>query len=247
MIVCMEATAVVPDPTLRAEPAIPETRSGKFTVIRSEAPALAPLCGAAKRRPCLHDLLENEARRMAQSLHDEAGQLLALVYLKLDELTGRVPEAQLGSVGTLRASLGELESELRRLSHELRPMILDDFGLLPAVEFLKQGVTARTGISVKVDGTVRGRLTATIETALYRVIYEALRMASQGHARRVHITLLRQGSRVECSIRQEGGDSNGRDAALTAIRQRVDDLSGRLLSCTSPNGNLVVVIGIPVE
>jgi signal transduction histidine kinase len=184
---------------------------------------------------------------MAQSLHDEAGQLLALVYLKLDELTGRVPAAQLGSIGELRSMLSELESELRRLSHELRPMILDDFGLLPAVEFLRQGVTRRTGMAISVEGSFRGRLAGAIETALYRIVYEALRMACQGGARKVQITFICEDSRVQCAIRQEGGDSTAREEAMIAIRQRAEDLSGTLLTCVSPSGNAMMVIGLPME
>jgi two-component system NarL family sensor kinase len=200
-----------------------------------------------KRRPRLHDLLETEARRMAQSLHDEAGQLLALVYLKLDELTAKVPAAKLGSIGELRGMMSALESELRRLSHELRPMILDDFGLLPAVEFLRQGVTGRTGMPISLDGNIRGRLGTTVETALYRITYEALQMASGDGARSVQIALLREEARVECSILVEGGSRAHREAAMLAIRQRVEDLSGSLLTCITPSGNFVLVVGIPAE
>jgi signal transduction histidine kinase len=184
---------------------------------------------------------------MAQSLHDEAGQLLALVYLKLDELTAKVPAAKLGSIGDLRSMLAELESELRRLSHELRPMILDDFGLLPAVEFLRKGVAGRTGMPVSVDGNIRGRLPGVLETALYRITYEALQMASQDGARSVQIAFLREESRVECSIRVEGGAAAHREGATLAIRQRIEDLSGSLLSCITPSGNFVLVVGIPAE
>jgi signal transduction histidine kinase len=199
------------------------------------------------RRLQLHDLLETQARRMAQSLHDEAGQLLALIFLKLDELTESVPADQSGSIGDLRSKVSDLETELRRISHELRPLILDDFGLLPAVEFLRQGVSARTGIVISVEGTVRGRMAPRIETALYRIVHESLRMAAQSGAGRVRIAFLRERSRVECSIWQQGGESAIREGVMTAIRQRVEDLSGTLLRCTTPNGNVMMVIGIPVE
>jgi signal transduction histidine kinase len=216
-------------------------------MVQPEAPAAPPVRSAPLCRLHLHDLLETQAKRMAQSLHDEAGQLLALVYLKLDELTGRVPETQMGSLGELRAMLSRLESELRRLSHELRPMILDDFGLVPAVDFLRQGVTGRTGIPITIDGNVRGRMPNTVETALYRVVYEALRMAGQEHARRVQITFRRGDGRVVCAIRQEGGDDTARAAGILAIRQRVEDLSGTLLLCDGHDGSVAMVVGLPVD
>jgi signal transduction histidine kinase len=210
-------------------------------------PADEAFLAPRNRRLQLHDLLETQARRMAQSLHDEAGQLLAVIYLKLDELTESVPVDQSGSIGDLRSKVSELETELRRISHELRPLILDDFGLLPAVEFLRQGVSARTGIAISVEGTVRGRMAPRIETALYRIVHESLRMASQSGSRRVRIAFLRERSRVECSIWQQGGDSEIREGAMTAIRERVEDLSGTMLRCTTPNGNVMMVVGIPVE
>jgi signal transduction histidine kinase len=223
-----------------------DERREKFLVLRSDALA-ARHTPAGACRSHLHDLLEKEAKRMAQSLHDEAGQLLALVYLKLDDLTSRVPETQLGSLGELRSMLSRLESELRRLSHELRPMILDDFGLLPALEFLRQGVTGRTGIAITIDGNVCGRLANSVETALYRIVYEALRIAVQGHARNVQITLRRDDRRVICAIRQEGGDGTGQVGALKAIRQRIEDLSGTLLTCDGPDRSVAMVVRMPVD
>jgi signal transduction histidine kinase len=126
-------------------------------------------------------------------------------------------------------------------------MILDDFGLLPAVEFLRKGVTGRTGMPILVESNIRSRLATTVETALYRITYEALRMATQGRARSVRLAFLREESRVECSIRVEGGDGAQREAATVAIRQRIDDLSGTVLTCVTPTGNFVIVVGIPTE
>jgi signal transduction histidine kinase len=253
MIEAMECTAAAPVVAYEPETVVvaeEQSSSSRFALVRcgvGAGPQQGGVSAGARRTPQLHDLLERETKRMAQSLHDEAGQLLALVYLKLDELTGRVPTAQLGSVGELRTMVAELESELRRLSHELRPMILDDFGLLPAVEFLGQGVSRRTGMAIAVEGNLRGRMATAVETTLYRIVYEALRLACQSGARRVQISFLRHELRVECSIRLEGGNHAGLEGALTAIRQRVEDLSGSLLSCTTPRGNMAIVIGIPVD
>lgn len=261
MIVSMGRSVAMREVELVPESiAATEERPAIFLMVRCEAAASVPPCampspcsrsdvglGGSNRRLLLHDLLETEARRMAQSLHDEAGQLLALVYLKLDELTGKLPAAQQHRIGDLRSMLSQFEGELRRLSHELRPMILDDFGLLPAVDFLRQGITRRTGMPVTVEGSVSGRLPQSIETALYRIVHEALWMACQDGARKVHISFLREGSRVECAIRQVAVDCAARDSALQAIRQRVDDLAGTVLTCVGPHGNTAIVIAIPVE
>src|SRR5689334_20857628 len=73
----------------------------------------------------LNETLENEHTRVAQALHAEAGQLLASVYLALDEAATKVPDAR-AELHKTKGLLNQIELELRRLSHELRPTILDD-------------------------------------------------------------------------------------------------------------------------
>ena len=204
----------------------------------------------------LHDVLEKEARRMAQSLHDEAGQLLAAVHLKLDELTGNLPAGQRQPVTQLKSTLDQLEVGLRRLSHELRPMILDDLGLLPAVEFLRQGITRRTGLLIEVRGSTAGRLPARIETALYRIVHEALgSIANHAGARRVTIAFLKDAARIQCSVRDDGvdldlgevlGARSGRVLSLAAIRERVEDFSGTLSIRTGPGQGTELVVSLPL-
>jgi two-component system, NarL family, sensor histidine kinase UhpB len=205
----------------------------------------------------LHDVLEKEVKRMAQSLHDEAGQLLAAVHLKLDEVNGSLPAAQRDSVRQLKSMLDQLEGELRRLSHELRPMILDDLGLLPAVEFLRQGVTRRTGLRIEVQGSTAGRLPARIETALYRIVHEALGMiASHARARRVTISFLTDATRIQCSVSDDGvaldasevlAAKTGRSLSLLAIRERVEDLSGTVAISSGQKQGAELVVSIPMN
>jgi signal transduction histidine kinase len=205
----------------------------------------------------LHDVLEKEARRMAQSLHDEAGQLLAAVHLKLDELTGNLTVGQRKPVRQLKSMLDQLEGELRLLSHELRPLILDDLGLLPAVEFLRQGVAKRTGLVIEVTGSTAGRLPARIETALYRIVHEALgNIANDAQARRVTITFLKDAARIQCSVRDDGVDldagevlaaTSGRGLSLAAIRERVEDFSGTLSIRSGPRKGTELVVSIPLD
>src|SRR2546425_13300831 len=87
---------------------------------------------AALRR--LNEMLEEEARRIAHALHDEAGRLLVSVHLALQEAAGGLPPRVRDRLEKVREPLDEIEKHLRRLSHELRPTILDDLGLLPALE-----------------------------------------------------------------------------------------------------------------
>ncbi len=107
----------------------------------------------------LNQVLEDSARQIAHALHDDAGQLLVSVHLALSALGKEHPALQ-GRMKEVRGLLDEVEHRLRRLSHELRPPALDALGLLPAVEFLAQGVSERTGIAIDVEGSREGRLPA---------------------------------------------------------------------------------------
>lgn len=92
---------------------------------------------AALRR--LNEILEDEAKRIAHALHDEAGQLLATVYLELAELHRVAPGPVRVHAERISAHLDEVRDQLRRLSHELRPLILDELGIVPALEFSLPG------------------------------------------------------------------------------------------------------------
>src|SRR6185436_5210021 len=109
---------------------------------------------------------EENVRRIAYELHDTAGQLLATVHFALDAAERRLGPASANALVPVRTRLEEVELELRRLSHELRPTLLDHLGLLPALRELAQGVSKRSGISIQVHDQTYERLPATVETAL---------------------------------------------------------------------------------
>ena len=202
----------------------------------------------------LNQMLEEEARRIARGLHDEAGQLLVSVYLALDEVARGDPElrTQLQGVRTL---LDEVEKHLRRLSHELRPLILDGLGLLPALEFLAEGVSGRTGIAIDVHGPEDVRLPPAVETALYRIVQEALTNATR-HARprHVRVDVAHEAARVTCSVRDDGAGfdpgavANRRSGVgLVNMRERVCALGGCLDISSAPGWGTELLIEIPLE
>src|SRR5207245_941540 len=122
----------------------------------------------------VNEALEEEAKRIAHALHDEAGQLLASVHIGLADVARELPSHAAQRLEDVRGLLTKIEEQLRHLSHELRPTILDDLGLGPALEFLAEGVSKRTGLSITVEGSPGKRLPAPTETALYRIVQEAL-------------------------------------------------------------------------
>src|SRR2546430_15972664 len=132
---------------------------------------------AVKALRQLNETLEEEIKRIAYAVHDEAGQLLVAVHLALAEMGLELPEAQQGPGTRIGELLNEVEKHLRRYSHELRPTILDDLGWVPAIQFLADGVSKRANIPIRIDAIFSGRLAGPIETALYRIVQEALNNA----------------------------------------------------------------------
>src|SRR5712671_6835519 len=122
----------------------------------------------------LNETLEAEVKRIAHSLHDEAAQLLVSADLAIDEVAWGLSPSVRDRLEKIRAPLRQCAIELRRLSHELRPPILDELGLVPALECLAQGVSHRIGVPIAVAGSVGRRFPPAVEVAVYRSVQEAL-------------------------------------------------------------------------
>jgi signal transduction histidine kinase len=202
----------------------------------------------------LNDRLEDEIKRIAHALHDEAGQLLASVYLALDELDRESP-GTVQQAARIRELLGRIEGELRRLSHELRPTILDDLGLMPALGVLADGLSKRTGIRVEVDGDPEERFQPQIETAVYRVAQEALsNIARHAHATQAAIEVASGADMLSCTIQDDGKGfepdalraSNRWGLGLIGMRERIGALGGRLQITSAPGRGTLVAATIPL-
>lgn len=166
---------------------------------------------------------EDERRRIARELHDEAGQILTAVKIEL-ELDGRQEAGAL---------VGRALNQVRDLSNLLRPAALDDLGLLDSIRALADDFAARTRIHVALDvaGATR-RLPPDLEVVIYRVIQEALtNVARHARATDVEVRLATDDREVHISI-----EDNGRGIAADAspnmgwlgMRERITALGGRL-------------------
>jgi signal transduction histidine kinase len=201
----------------------------------------------------LNETLEQEAKRIAHALHDEAGQLLVSVHLALADLARDCPSALQPAFRHVQELLKQSEHQLRRLSHELRPLILDELGWLPAIEFLADGVSQRAQLPIHVRSSVSGRLPAAVETALYRTVQEALTNASR-HARasRVDIEVDREADSLCCVIRDNGmgfdvASSGGSGLGLKGMRERLSAVAGTLQITSAPGNGTQIRLRMPME
>ena len=203
----------------------------------------------------MNQTLEEETKRLAHEVHDEAGQLIATAQLALADVALEMPASSREGVAKVSRVLDEVADQLRRLAHELRPTVLDDLGLLSALEFLSQGVIKRTGLDVRVEGSTAGRLDPIIETTLYRVVQEAvLNVVKHARARSVIIRVEHGPTHIRCSIRDDGVGFDAmarpkgpRGLGLLGIGHRIEALGGRLEIRTRPGQGTTLVVGIPVS
>ncbi len=200
---------------------------------------------------------EAERRRIAHELHDESGQLLTSVHLALEEAVTRLPSRFREGFCEVRGHLDDIEAQLRRLSHELRPTILDDLGLLPAIQFFADGVAARTGLRIRLDNSIEGRLAPHVETALYRIMQEGITNVTK-HAAATHVQLqLRRDAQMVHGLLQDDGvgfavddvanQKGPRGLGLLGIQERVSALGGTLQITSAPRHGTTLQIMLPVE
>lgn len=201
----------------------------------------------------LFDLLEKEARRIAYSLHDESAQILASVYLELAAISKSAPDGIAQRVNSVSRHLDDVRDQLRRLSHELRPLILDQLGLIPALRFLAQSVGERTGLHVDVDGELPARLDEPVETVLYRTVQESLtNVYKHASADAVDIEVWLDKGRVNCRVTDDGVGlkptrSVSRGLGLVSIQERISALGGESSISNAKGKGAQLWVSIPVK
>ncbi|MBE0568127.1 MAG: PAS domain S-box protein [Deltaproteobacteria bacterium] len=206
----------------------------------------------------LHTMLEEERTRISREIHDELGQ--ALTALKLD-LASLGRKASSDGKGELSANLQVMEADVnriigkvRKISTDLRPGVLDDFGLVDAIEWQAKDFQTRTGIGCKV--TIRARVVITdnaFSTAIFRVFQEALtNITRHAAASQVSVVLGRKGGEWILEVRDNGVGiseerASGSDSlGLVGIRERVRRLGGNVTIQGKPGKGTLVRVSLPI-
>jgi signal transduction histidine kinase len=195
---------------------------------------------------------ELERRRLARELHDETGQALTSILLGLRAVEEARSDEQRGAAALdLRELVVSTLQDVRRLAVELRPKALDDFGLLPALERLAQTFTEQVGIDTDVEASLgETRLPGEVETALYRIVQEALtNVVKHSRARHVSISLVRRAGSVSAVIEDDGvgfTEPSKDGIGLIGMRERVGLLDGRLEVESRPDHGTTIVAEVPL-
>lgn len=203
----------------------------------------------------LNEMLEDEVRRVAHAIHDGAGQYLACVHLSLYAISKHTPEAAREELRHAHELLDELEKDLRRVSHELRPRVLENSGLKGAIDFLADSVMQRTALQVDVRYELAARPAGVIETALYRCVQELLNnITKHAHAAHVDIVLRDEADTIFCEVRDDGIGFDATETALhgggkqlgfLGIRERLAVLDGSLAIKSKRGEGTSVQIHVP--
>jgi signal transduction histidine kinase len=199
---------------------------------------------------------ESERRRMARELHDQAGQALTSIIFGVRQLRAArdVADAR-RAAKSITSLVSEALEDIRRLTLELRPQILDDFGLVPALEHLTDSFADRTGLDVELrtPPAEQERLTPEQETTLYRAAQEALtNIAKHAQATHVRVELRRGHDRVELTVADNGRglqqtrSNQGRSFGLIGMRERVALVGGSLQIESAAGAGTTVRVRLPV-
>ncbi|MDI7861589.1 cache domain-containing protein [Rhizobiaceae bacterium n13] len=201
------------------------------------------------------DTQEEERARLARELHDGISQNLVGVRYAFDlasrKVKGGSGDAALAIDRGIEA-LNDAIKEVRDLSHELRPRLLDDLGLTAALTSLAEHFSERTGIGVSVESTAAQTLAPEANTALYRIAQEALtNVERHSGASHVHVRIWSTKGRVRMSISDDGtgfGNNRGETKApagglgLRNMQERMAHFRGILLVNSSAEGTILTAM-----
>jgi PAS domain S-box-containing protein len=206
---------------------------------------------------------EEERTAMAREIHDELGQ--ALTAMKMDVAwIGRhvqsgqgstLPAALDGRISALSSMIDAVINQVRRISADLRPGVLDDLGLAAAIEWQTRDFEARSGIKCGVCSNVEDtRFERGLSTAVFRIFQEALtNVARHAHASHVDVSLLEEAGRLRLEIQDDGRGitsdmmSRPRSLGLLGMHERAHRLGGALSVISNPGEGTLIVVNMPIH
>ncbi|MCL4535332.1 MAG: histidine kinase, partial [Bacteroidetes bacterium] len=205
---------------------------------------------------------EEERKRIARELHDEFGQTLTGLIMNIESVEAAIStrQAQLKQrMASARACAVQALDELRKLTLGLRPSVLDDLGLVAAVRSYAQSYLDARSIHLQFEaGGIGGRLDPSVETALFRIVQEAIHNTTRhAGARRVHIRLEAGSGRITTVVEDDGSGfdvddvlrpgSRPQSLGLLGIRERVTLLGGTFDIKSQPGRGTRLTVEVPFD
>ncbi len=211
-------------------------------------------------RRVLH-VQEEERKRISRELHDEVGQVLTAISVNLAMLKKDSDVTRNGrdeKLADTQALLEQMIETVHRFARELRPAMLDDLGLLPALRSYTRGFTKRTGVRVRFNASqVVENLDSDRKTVVYRIAQESLNnVAKHARAKRVEVIVRKLGNGIRMEIKDDGDGFQVRQQAaangekrlgLLGMQERVRLVNGSFTVESQPGKGTTIRVGIPLQ
>ncbi len=203
----------------------------------------------------LIEIQEEERGNIARELHDQIGQSLSIVKMLMDRASVSNDKEQQSLLGQARSQLSELIDQVSTLSLDLRPKILDDLGLVQALEWYFDRFTARTSIRVQFKPSGNDKnLTSQVTNTIYRVVQEALtNVALHAHATMVSVEFKAEASTLQLRIADDGIGFDpaalpvSNSGGIIGMQERINLVGGTLQVQSQPDAGTRLVADIPYQ
>jgi len=192
---------------------------------------------------------EEERKRISRDLHDGIGQSLFSLKITIDRMISEGGNPGLQQLGK---QVSQLMEEVRSLAWELRPSVLDDLGVVPALRTYIESYERHFGIRVRFVSSLRRRLKLPAETAVFRVVQEALtNIGKYAGVSEASVTLTDSGDGIEAVIEDRGAGFNrseaGQGVGLFSMEERARAVQGQLEIRSAPEQGTTVILRIPAS
>ncbi len=203
----------------------------------------------------LVDAQEQERRSISRELHDEVGQTLGALLVDLAQLSRLAPaEDQLlqRQIARIKSAAETAVKSIRDMALLLRPPMLDDLGLVPALEWQAREISRRGEMEVDVHSeNVSEQLPDEVNVCVYRLVQEALNnAASHSGAKHARVSVVESADKIRLEISDDGDGfvpERARGMGILGMEERVKRLSGSLLITSAPGNGTTVKAELPMH
>jgi hypothetical protein len=201
---------------------------------------------------------EEEKTLLARELHDELGQLLTALKMDLSSIREKVPAGEAAArIEEMAGLLDQTVAATRRISADLRPLMLDDLGLADAAGWLVEDFGKRSGIDCRMQASgaeALGEVSKSVATAVYRAIQESLtNIARHSGAKSAWVNLAVEGRSIFVEVEDDGRGitpeamAKSRSLGLKGMRERITYLGGSLEIARAPRGGTRLRLRVPLR